>query len=52
MAEPLEGTKATEEEIDKLMEYLGYPNSKPAAKPVEQTEESIALDNLFKNMGI
>jgi len=48
MAENIEGQKATEQELDDLMAHLGYPNSVPAAKPVEQTEESKAIDEILK----
>jgi hypothetical protein len=52
MAEPIEGTKATEKEIDDLMANLGYPQSQTAPKHVEETEESKLLDDLFRNLGI
>lgn len=51
MEENFEGQKATEQKVDEILEVIGgFP--KPSSKPVEPTEESKAIDELFKYMGI
>lgn len=52
MAENNEGPQATEQELDELMAYLGYPNSAPAANTAEPTEESKVIDDICRNLGI
>lgn len=48
----LDGKEATEEELDSLMEHMGFKPAKRQAPEPEETEESKVINDICKHLGI